>query len=80
MDKTLANRITLNEYTIAKKEFEIASLYLSDTYNYVPIDLQYDVRAAQAILVQLAQVMQDLINNIENSGQPEKNKEEKENG
>lgn len=80
MDKTLARRITLNEYTIAKKEFEITSLYLSDTYNYVPIDLQYDVRTAQAILVQLAQVMQDLINNIENSGQPEKNKEEKENG
>lgn len=72
MDKKLAKRISLNEYTIAKKEFEIASLYISDTYNYIPIDLHYDVRTAQAILAQLAQVMQDLINNIENSGQPEK--------
>lgn len=72
MDKTLSKRITLNEYTIAKKEFEIASLYLSDTYDYVPIDLQYDVRTAQAILVQLAQAMQDLINSIENSGKTEK--------
>lgn len=76
MDKTLAKRISINEFTIAKKEFEIASLYLCDTYNYVPIDLQYDIRTAQKILSELAQVMQDLINNIENSGQPEKNKEE----
>lgn len=59
-------------YSIARKEFEIASIYLSDTYQYVPIDLHYDIRTAQAILGQLAQVMQDFINNIENSGQPEK--------
>ena len=80
MDKTLARKISLNEYTIAKNELEIASLYLSDTYNYVPIDLHYDIRTAQSMLAELVQVMQDLINNIENSGQPEKNKEEKENG
>lgn len=58
-------------YSIAKKEFEIASIYLSDTYRYVPIDLHYDIRTAQTILAKLAQVMQDFINNIENSGQPE---------
>lgn len=63
-------------YSIAKKEFEIASIYLSDTYKYVPIDLHYDIRSIQMVLNELAQVMQDLINNIENSGQPEKNKEE----
>lgn len=72
MDKTLARRISLNEYTIAKKEFEIASLYLSDTYNYVPSDLHYDIRTAQSMLAELAQVMQDLIDNTKNSGQPEK--------
>lgn len=59
-------------YSIAKKEFEIASIYLSDTYKCVPIDLHYDIRTAQKIIIELAQVMQDLINNIENSGQPEK--------
>lgn len=59
-------------YSIAKKEFEVASIYLSDTYKYVPIDLHYDIRTAQKIIIELAQVMQDLINNIENSGQPEK--------
>lgn len=62
----------LNEYTLAKKEFEIASLYLSDTYNYVPRDLHYDIRTAQKNINYLAQVMQDLITYIENSGQPEK--------
>ena len=59
-------------YTIAKKEFEIASLYISDTYQYVPADLHYDIKTAQALLAELAKVMQDYINNIENSGQPEK--------
>lgn len=72
MDEKMMKRITLNEYAIAKKEFEIASIYISDTYKYVPIDLHYDIRTAQSILEQLAQTMQDLINNIENSGQPEK--------
>lgn len=72
MDEKIMKKITINEYTIAKKEFEIASIYLSDTYKYVPNDLHYDTRTAQSILEQLAQVMQDLINNIENSGQPEK--------
>lgn len=75
-DKLIMKRITLNEYTIAKKEFEIASLYLSDAHNYVPVDLYYDLGTAQNIIIALAQVMQDFINNIENSGQPEKNKEE----
>ena len=74
MDK-ITKMITLNEYAIAKKEFEIAYLYLSDTYKYVPIDLHYDIRTIQAMLTELAKTMQDLIN-IENSGQPEKNKEE----
>ncbi len=59
-------------YSIAKKEFEIASLYLSDTYQYVPIDLHYYIHTAQTILAELAHVMQDFINIIENSGQPEK--------
>lgn len=72
MDNTMTKRILVNEYTIAKKEFEIASLYLHDTFNYVPLDLHYDIRTAQTILTELAMTMQDLINNIENSGQPEK--------
>ena len=76
MNKILAKRISLNEYTIAKKEFEIASLYLFDARNYVPEDLHYDIHTAQEVIVNLVHVMQDLINNIENSGQPEKNKEE----
>lgn len=59
-------------YSIAKKEFEIASIYLSDTYKYCPIDLHYDIRTAQNILAELAQVMQDYINDAKNSGQPEK--------
>lgn len=59
-------------YSIAKKEFEIASLYLSDTYQYVPIDLHYDIHTAQAILAELAEVMRGYIEIIENSGQPEK--------
>lgn len=59
-------------YSIAKKEFEIASIYLSDTYKYVPDDLHYDIHTAQEILIELSQVMQNFINNIENSGQPEK--------
>lgn len=59
-------------YSIAKKQFEIASLYLSDTYPYVPVDLHYKIHNARALLAELAQVMQDFINNIENSGQPEK--------
>ena len=80
MDKTLTKRIVLNEYTIAEKEFEIASLYISDTYNYAPVDLHHDIRTAQEILSELAKVMQDFINEMKNSGQPEKNKEEKENG
>ena len=75
MDEKLMKRITLNEYTIAKKEFEIAYLYLSDTYKYVPIDFHYDIRTIQAMLTELAKTIQDLIN-IKNSGQPEKNKEE----
>lgn len=59
-------------YTIAKKEFEIANIYLSDTYRYVPEDLYYDIRITQETIAQLAQAMQDLIDNIKNSGQPEK--------
>lgn len=59
-------------YSIAKKEFEIASMYISDTYQYVPKDLHYDINTAQTILLELAQIMQDYINIIENSGQPEK--------
>lgn len=59
-------------YSIAKKEFEIASLYLSDTYQYAPIDLHYDIHTAQALLAELAEVMQGYIETIENSGQPEK--------
>lgn len=76
MDKTLTKRMTLNKYSIAKKELEIASLYLSDAYNYVPVYLYQDLGTAQEILTELSQVMQNFINNIENSGQPEKNKEE----
>lgn len=72
MDKALAKRITVNEYSIAKKQFELASLYLSDTYMNVPTDLYYDIRTAQKIIIELAHVMQNFINNIENSGQPEK--------
>lgn len=80
MDKILTKRMTLNKYTIAKKELEIASLYLSDAYNYVPVYLYQDLGTAQEILTELSQVMQNFIDNTKNSGQPEKNKEEKENG
>lgn len=59
-------------YSIAKKEFEIASMYLSDTYQYIPLDLHYEVHTAQAILEELAKVMQDFIDTTKNSGQPEK--------
>lgn len=59
-------------YTIAKKEFEIANMYLSDTYQYVTPDLHLDISKAQTILQGLAEVMQDRIDNIKNSGQPEK--------
>lgn len=63
MNKT-AERITALEYNIAKKELEIASLYLSDAYNYVPIDLYQDLRTVQENLAELAKVLQDFINAI----------------
>lgn len=59
-------------YTIAKKEFEIASMYLSDTYQYVTPDLHLEISKAQTILDGLSEVMQDRIDKIKNSGQPEK--------
>lgn len=72
MDRVMMKKITLNEYTIAKKEFEIANIYLSDTYKYVHQDLHHHIRNAQEILNVLARAMEDQINLIENSGQPEK--------
>lgn len=58
-------------YSIAKKDFEIASIFLSDAYKYAPNDLHYDIHTAHRIIIELAQVMQDFINITENSGQPE---------
>lgn len=64
--------ITKTKYTIAKKEFEFAGTYLSDTYQYAPKILHPKINEVQEMLARLSQVMQNMIDIIENSGQPEK--------
>ena len=71
-DEEITKKIPLNRYTIAKKEFEIAYMYLSGTYSHVPEELHYDIRTVQKTLEQLALIMKDLMTSIKNSGQPEK--------